>query len=443
VACTAIQERHQENEMNNFRAVYSGILLAFLFFQSQAIIISGKIKESNGNVIEGVSVRLGGSGLKTTTDADGSFKLELTSDMPYRPGSNPGGNVNDHFKLENSILRFNLKVPAEITVKVYNCSGKLLFKISRATHELDCSIKIPVFANGIYLLHLSINQQSYAVRSVFNDFKRHTMIAAGKPCFTLEVPVASTEINEVLLCAKDGFQLYRQELRNTETSDMQITLTGHEYGTVTDIEGNMYRTVRYGNQIWKVENLRTKKLNDGSSISEVSNDSVWSTITTPSFCFYNTDNDAISQKKWGALYNWHVINTGKLAPQGWHVSSGADWDTLQHFLIKSGYNFDGTIEENKIAKSMSAITDWLPNTETGSAGFDTLENNSSGFTGNPGGYRDNIGDRTYRNYYGFWWTSTESDSTRAWVRCLSYYMPDLKSNEFGKMYGLPVRLVKN
>jgi uncharacterized protein (TIGR02145 family) len=44
--------------------------------------------------------------------------------------------------------------------------------------------------------------------------------------------------------------------------------------------------------------------------------------------------------------------------------------------------------------------------------------NSSGFTGLPGGYRDFIGPFYSVGYYGYWWSSTESNTSDAWYRDL-------------------------
>jgi uncharacterized protein (TIGR02145 family) len=97
--------------------------------------------------------------------------------------------------------------------------------------------------------------------------------------------------------------------------------------TVTDADGNVYHTVQIGNQVWMVENLRTTKYNDNSPITPVSDNAVWGTLTTEAYCWYNND-EATNKNTYGALYNWYVLNTGKLCPTGWHVPSQAEWETL-------------------------------------------------------------------------------------------------------------------
>src|SRR4030043_168747 len=134
-------------------------------------------------------------------------------------------------------------------------------------------------------------------------------------------------------------------------------LSGDISGTVTDADGNVYQTVKIGNQVWTVENLRTTKYDDGSAIPLVTDSAAWAALTTPGFCYYNNTTNADNIKKFGALYNWHAVNTKKLAPKGWHVPTEAEWITLENYLIANGYNWDGTKTENKIAKSMAAKTD--------------------------------------------------------------------------------------
>jgi hypothetical protein len=78
-------------------------------------------------------------------------------------------------------------------------------------------------------------------------------------------------------------------------------------GTVTDADGNVYHTVKIGNQVWTVENLRTTKYNDGSSIPLDTSTATWVYLTTPAYCYYNNTTNAGSINKFGALYNWYTL----------------------------------------------------------------------------------------------------------------------------------------
>ena len=99
-----------------------------------------------------------------------------------------------------------------------------------------------------------------------------------------------------------------------------------ETGTVTDIDGNVYNTVKIGTQWWMAENLRTTRLNDNTPIPM----GIDSTLTNPGYRWPSWDDQ--SRKKYGALYNWFTVDTKKLAPVGWHVPSASDWSILIYYL---------------------------------------------------------------------------------------------------------------
>lgn len=161
------------------------------------------------------------------------------------------------------------------------------------------------------------------------------------------------------------------------------TISISVFGMVIDIDGNIYQTTKIGNQIWTVENLRTTKYNDGTAIPNIIDTDEWTSTNDGAFCYYN--NDENNKEKYGALYNWYAVNTGKLAPVGWHVPSHAEWDTLVDYLIANGYNWDGTTIGNKTGKSVATKTDWWISNKTGAVGNDLPSNNSSYFSAIPVG----------------------------------------------------------
>ncbi|MEN6311079.1 MAG: fibrobacter succinogenes major paralogous domain-containing protein [Acidobacteriota bacterium] len=207
----------------------------------------------------------------------------------------------------------------------------------------------------------------------------------------------------------------------TSPGDIMI----REAESVTDIEGNVYKTVRIGNQIWMVENLKTTKLNDGQSIPCVTDDVSWSNLETPGYCFYN--NDSANKDLYGALYNWHAVNTGKLAPQGWHVPTDAEWTILTNTL-GGEETAGGEIKEKGFAHWV------LPNTGA---------NNSTGFSALPGAGRAGDGDWGGLAYYANFWTSTESSATNAWRRHLVNDDRNVRRDNGSKGMGFSVRCVKD
>jgi uncharacterized protein (TIGR02145 family)/uncharacterized repeat protein (TIGR02543 family) len=234
------------------------------------------------------------------------------------------------------------------------------------------------------------------------------------------------------------------------TADANVTLyakwTSSEIvggPTVTDADGNVYTSVIIGSQIWTLENLRTTKYNDGTVIPRVPGGTQWSDLSTPGFCWYANSTIAAERQKWGALYNWYAVQTGKLAPAGWRVPTDEDWTTLQEYLVANGYNHDGTTSGNKIAKAMAAESEWQSSTTTGVIGNDLSSNNGSGFAALPGGYRDDQGNFKSQNDYGYWWTSTINTAPNAWARYL-YSDGEYLARYYDTMkHGFSVRLVRD
>jgi uncharacterized protein (TIGR02145 family) len=220
--------------------------------------------------------------------------------------------------------------------------------------------------------------------------------------------------------------------------------------TVTDADGNVYQTVKIGNQEWTTENLRTTKYNDGSPIPNITSKVAWDSCfytLGDAYCTYNNTTNSGSIKKYGVLYNWYAVNTGKLAPAGWHVPTDEEWDTLQDYLIANGYNWDGTTTDNKIAKSMAAKTDWKSGSDDvgdGAIGNDLTKNNRSGFSALPGGARDPDCDGFCgQDSSGYWWSATNWGSTCTWSRHLSSDYEEFLEPFSDKCGGLSVRLVRD
>jgi len=104
------------------------------------------------------------------------------------------------------------------------------------------------------------------------------------------------------------------------------------YGSMTDQDGNTYKTVTIGTRVWMAQNLRTTTFNDNTDIPMIKDSIAWSNLTTPAYCWYENDKSSLHRSLYGALYNWYAVNTGKLCPTGWHVPSDHEWITLRTYL---------------------------------------------------------------------------------------------------------------
>lgn len=231
---------------------------------------------------------------------------------------------------------------------------------------------------------------------------------------------------------------------STCKSPTGLAKTGAAGPNFTDIDGNVYTSVVIGVQTWTVENLRVTKLNDGTAIPNIMGTAAWTSLTTPGMCYLNNTASSDIITKYGALYNWHAVNSGKLAPAGWRVPTDADWAQLQDYLINTGNNWDGTVTGNKVAKSMAATTDWILSTDSGAIGNVLSKNNSTGLTAFPAGYRDYSGKFGGLGRDCFWWSATKDDATHASYRNLRNDMSSFNGRT-GEVFvaGFSIRLIKN
>jgi len=193
--------------------------------------------------------------------------------------------------------------------------------------------------------------------------------------------------------------------------------------TVKDTDGNVYHTVTIGTQTWTVENLKTTHYNDGTTIPNVSDSAAWGNLTTGAYCWYN--NSSSNKSTYGALYNWYAVNTGKLAPKGWHVPTAAEWDTLAEYLGGA----------DAAAGALKDTTCWKsPNTGA---------TNSSGFSALPGGCRNINGYFNVILLFGNWWSATASNASIAYYRYLTFNNSILSKYDLGMSCGFSVRLVRD
>lgn len=194
-------------------------------------------------------------------------------------------------------------------------------------------------------------------------------------------------------------------------------------GTVTDIDGNVYHTVKIGTQWWIVENLKTSHFRDGSAIAEIQDNTSWKNAgqsKKAAWCYY--DSNAQNNPTYGKLYNWYAVADPRgLCPVGWHVPSDKEFQLLVDYL-GGPYVAGG---------KMKATTLWnAPNT-----GAD----NSSGFTALPAGFRKSGGTFGSVGDLSYFWSSTEKGSYGALLLLYS----SVSRNTGPKESGFSVRCVRD
>lgn len=193
------------------------------------------------------------------------------------------------------------------------------------------------------------------------------------------------------------------------------------------------KNILIGKQIWSFQNLDADEFSNGDKIIEANSNEDWKTCAKnkiPAWCYYN--NEPKLGKIFGKIYNyWAVVDSRGLAQDGWRITTEQDWLTLGEHLggssvaggkIKSindwGYDEDtySNAIKNYSEDEANRVLDWKDDQTT-----ETIENNDSGFTALPGGYRNQIGMFMDIGIYAYWWSVLNDKENNYKFKCNCFY----------------------
>jgi uncharacterized protein (TIGR02145 family) len=163
--------------------------------------------------------------------------------------------------------------------------------------------------------------------------------------------------------------------------------------SISDLEGNVYRTVAIGTQWWMAENLKVSQFANGDPIPHLTNATEWANTDEGAYSYYGNRTSFV--ESFGNLYNWYITEDERgVCPSGWHVATDEDWITMEMFLGMSTEEAEG-------------MTAWRGTDEGSKLKDESFEgNNSSGFTALATGYRDPAGVFKAMGTDNDYWTST-------------------------------------
>jgi uncharacterized protein (TIGR02145 family) len=188
------------------------------------------------------------------------------------------------------------------------------------------------------------------------------------------------------------------------------------------INGKEVNVVKVRNTVWSVNNLDVDRYRNGDHLVQVNDLNTLRNIKTGAWCYYdfNSSNGTV----YGKLYNWYAVNDQrKLAPEGFHIPSTYEWDELVGNL-GGEFQAGGKLKEKEFWR-------WsLPNKGA---------TNEIGFTALPGGGAEWGFDAI--NLEANWWTSTERDEEKAWIRCIDHNGPEINKYSLHKKCFYSVRCV--
>jgi len=280
----------------------------------------------------------------------------------------------------DGVAIINTTIGIEISLISNTANGNLVY-----------SETFSVLSNGIGIFNLNIGQGT-VVSGIFSDinwgadnyFLKVAMDVSGGSNY---VDMGTSQLLSVPYSLYTGSIYVHYSNDTLYIGDTYVVLSGGgpPPGTVTDYDGNVYETVEIGTQIWIKQNLRSLHYADGSTINEV----------------YAYDNNEANVSDYGRLYTWNAVmklsksTTNRaqgICPDGYHVPSEAEGETLETFLgghMQAG----GKMKE-------TGYTYWFePN--QGATNESEFSARGAGQRGQSGNY-DNMKEGFYM------WTSTES-----------------------------------
>jgi len=199
--------------------------------------------------------------------------------------------------------------------------------------------------------------------------------------------------------------------------------------SVTDIDGNVYRTVVIGDQHWMAENLKVTKYRNGDNITDTTNNSLWSGNTSGAYGYYN--DSTANRDTYGMLYNGYAVDDigYQICPQGWHVPSEIEFNTLKSHLVQSG-------DSNFVLKLREEGTDhWSSDIHNAS--------NSSGFTALGSGYLSTSGAPLQLKVYAYWWTCCKNSISLRYYGINNGATTSYTIASISKNYGFSVRCLED
>jgi uncharacterized protein (TIGR02145 family) len=404
-----------------------------------------------------------GKGLKTITDSEGVnyylptkmavknafVKGDLLKDIDSPTTLNLSGLQKDFAEVDAFYATKSVTVEKGTTTIDFSLL-RMGFGINFTVDALNSGTMEIYLGNDTIKLNSS-KTTANTVRQFNKATNNFTDIHSKAETFGDSIAVSAkwTGTNGTVVTASGKYKFLRnyQKTINIQlnTTTNSFNFEGWATNSVTDIDGNVYKTVKIGNQTWMAENLKVTKYRDGSAIPNVTSNSSWGSLTTGAWCDYS--NSTINGSIYGHLYNWYAATDSRnIAPVGWHVPSATELNALENYLIANGLNFDGTASGNKIAKSLASTVYWMTDTSTGSVANDVSKNNKSGFNGLPCGYRYPSNGLSYGlgSVFVCWsLTNTYNLSISADKNMSVSFIDGLAPSNGYKQYGFAIRCIKD
>lgn len=271
--------------------------------------------------------------------------------------------------------------------------------------------------------------------------------SAGKVESSSSIGDVPKSYAETKVMPSGTFDCSKYNCFTTENLNQEFLEAG-KYGEILDErDGQVYKTIQIGNQIWMAQNLNY-------AYTGVPFDYEGYTSDSTSWCY---DNDPANCTKYGRLYTWaaamdsvgewstngkgcgfgkicSVASAGSatlvrgICPSGWHLPKKAEFETL--FTAVGGSSTAGTM-----LKSTSGWDDYKGESGNGTDAY--------GFSALPAGYRWDVGNYSLLGSLAYFWSATEERGFYAYYMGLYYKHEDGNLGDDDKDYMYSVRCLKD
>ncbi|MBW6478403.1 MAG: T9SS type A sorting domain-containing protein [Bacteroidales bacterium] len=400
--------------------------------------------EATGESITLDSVKVENLTQGTSLTLNGDDVLKLVT--PVGIGSETH---NDLQKLEmfpnpmttHAYLRISVHNSSNIQLAVNDVSGRSLLGFEVFLNPGLHTFSISGLRSGIYLVQVTDGNISYAtklivhsrmkeraeIRHISSDLaylQSHNNNQLKNSTLVIEMPY--NEGDRIKFTGMSGNFKTITTLVVTENTTIIF-----DFMECRDADNNHYAIVAIGSQIWMAENLATIHFNDSTPIPLVTDVDIWSTLTTPAYCWYNNDS-LLNRDPYGALYNWFVVDTlsngnKNICPVGWHVPTSSEWVDLLTYL-------GGTLSAGGKLKETGTASWYSPNKGA---------SNESGFTARGSGWRNKMGSYNHLKIYGCWWSITQQNETDSRYLEMFYNQSSAFIYSWDKESGFSVRCLKD
>ena len=141
----------------------------------------------------------------------------------------------------------------------------------------------------------------------------------------VDIIICESTLSDVIKCTKNNTvkQYALRRLNKYKLIECNIH-TRNVFDSVKDYDGNIYKTIKIGNQVWLAENLQATHLSDGTEIPYIKDKYKWTAISQKGYCIL--DHEEQNTKQYGFLYNEFVTYYKFI--EGWHVPNFLEWNAL-------------------------------------------------------------------------------------------------------------------